>query len=447
MERDLTKGSVRKHLKYLAIPASIGFFFHTMYNVVDTYFAGLISTDALAALSLSFPLFFVLIAFSSGTSSGATSLISNALGRNEKEEAKIFAAQSISFSFILSIFITIFGLLSSPMLFRFMGAEDRYLKLTLDYMNIILYGTVTFLVGTVFNGIISSKGNLKPYRNFLISSFVFNLILDPWFMFGGMGIPPLGISGIAFATVLIQTCGTLYLLYCLFKTDLIDSNTWQNLIPSRKYYRELFWQCMPASFNMLTVSLGYFVLTYFVGTFSEEAVAAFGIGTRIEQIVLLPSIGLNIAALSIVGHNSGAMKFKRIYQTWRKGIHYGMMITFPGMLLIFFAAKPLMQMFTSDPLVVELGIPYLRIASFLLWSYVILFLSVACLQGMKKPIYGLILGLLRQAILPVPIIYIFIKNFNLGLSGVWWGNFIVTWSAAFVTLYYFGRVIKKKVQN
>src|SRR6476661_7979547 len=122
MSRDLTEAPVQGLIRKMALPASIGFFFNTMYNVVDTYFGGKISTEALAALSLSFPVFFLIIIFDSGTSTGTTAVLANALGAGEYDKAKKYAAQSLSFAFILAMVVTIVGLIFSPSIFRLLGA-------------------------------------------------------------------------------------------------------------------------------------------------------------------------------------------------------------------------------------------------------------------------------------------------------------------------------------
>jgi Na+-driven multidrug efflux pump len=136
----LTTEPIPELVRRIAIPASIGYFFNTMYNVVDTYFAGLISTQALASLSLSLPVFFIIIATGTGVSTGATALIANALGAGKREEARLYAAQAISFGILTALALTVFGLLVSPFLFRVLGAEGEYLSMVLDYMNTLFLG-------------------------------------------------------------------------------------------------------------------------------------------------------------------------------------------------------------------------------------------------------------------------------------------------------------------
>jgi Na+-driven multidrug efflux pump len=128
---DLTTQPIPKLIRQLAIPASVGYFFNTMYNVVDTFFGGLISTQVLAALSLSLQVFFIIIAVGTGISTGTTALIGNTLGAGNREEAKLLAIQGVSFSVLLSIVLTFIGIYSSPFLFSILGASGEYLQICL----------------------------------------------------------------------------------------------------------------------------------------------------------------------------------------------------------------------------------------------------------------------------------------------------------------------------
>jgi len=434
-EMDLTTDPIPVLVRKIAVPASIGFFFNTMYNVVDTYFAGFISTEALAALSISFPVFFIIIAMGTGISQGGTALIANALGEKDSEKAHHVCVQCLSFGILFAIGLTILGFAFAPLLFGVLGATGDYLELALDYMNVILAGTVFFVLQSILNASLNSQGDTKSYRNVLIAGFFLNCVLDPWFMFGGFGIPALGIRGVALATVVIQILGTVYLLRKLTATKLWEGLILSELVPSSSY-KEIARQGIPASLNMVTVAIGIFVITFFISQFSTEGVAAYGIATRIEQIVLLPTIGLNIAVLSLTGQNNGAKKFDRVRETWNTTMRYGLMMMAVGGFFIFFLPKPLMTFFTDDPVVVGHGVDYLRIATITLCSYVILFQTVSLLQGLKRPLYAIIIGVYRQIFAPCLVFYLLAFQYGFQETGIWWGIFLVTWSAAIITFFY-----------
>jgi len=201
---------------------------------------------------------------------------------------------------------------------------------------------------------------------------------------------------------------------------------------------------LPASVNMLTVGMGIFVITYFVSLFGKEAVAAYGSAMRVEQIVLVPSIGLNVSTLTLVAQNNGARLFDRINQTLRISLFYGAVLMGIGTVLVLVGANYLMTFFTDDPSVIRIGATYLRIDALVFYAYVVLFVHVAALQGMKRPLYALWIGLYRQIVAPAILFWSLIHVFETGLTGIWWGIFAVTWSAALFTLFYARRLIGRE---
>lgn len=427
----------------IALPASIGFFFNTMYNVVDTYFGGLVSTDALAALSLSFPVFFIIIALGSGISTGATALIANALGAKNEKEAKIYAIQSISFSVVVSLILTVSGRVVAPYLFGILGAQGEYLRIAVEYMNVILLGSVFFGLTFVINGILNAQGDTKTFRNFLIVGFFLNCLLDPVFMFGWLGFPTLGLAGVAWATVVIQVIGTIYMGKILVQRNIFNRENFPLLYPQKKYFKEIFKQGFPASLNTMTIAIGIFIITYFIAPFGKAGVAAYGIATRIDQIALMPTIGLNVAALTLVGQNNGARQFDRCLEIFKVVMRYGAWSALIGMVGVSILARQMMEFFTNDSEVIEIGVHYLRISIWVYGAYATLFIIMSVLQGLKKPNFALWIGAYRQIIAPIIFFYIFSQALGWKLDGVWWGIFAINWTAVVISILYAKKVFNK----
>ena len=440
---DLIRQPIPGLIRKLAIPASTGYFFNTMYNVVDTYFGGLISTQVLAALSLSLPVYFIIIATGTGLSTGTTALIANALGAEKRKEASLLATQGLTFGVLISFVLTGLGYFASPLLFMILGASDTYLATALVYMRTIFFGAAFFLLVYMLNAILTAAGDTRSFRNFLIAGFFLNIILDPWFIYGGLGIPALGVTGIALATVLIQLIGAGYLGIRVYKTGLVSSGTLKDYLPRVGPFRDIVTQGLPASLNMMTVGIGIFVITFFISAFGKEAVAAYGVAMRIEQIVLIPTIGLNVAALALVAQNNGAGRFDRVREVLGTALKYGAWVMTAGTLLVFMLARPLMALFTKDREVIGIGSTYLMIDSLVLYAYVILFVNVAALQGVMRPMFAVWIGLARQIVAPLVLFYLVTQVFDWGLLGVWWGIFSITWSAALFSFLYARRVLDR----
>ncbi|MDX6766567.1 MAG: MATE family efflux transporter [Candidatus Methylacidiphilales bacterium] len=426
----------------IALPASVGMLFNTLFNVTDTYCAGLLGTEALAALSLSFPLFFLLIAVGSGLGQGSTALLAHELGAGNPPAARRIFAQSLLVAFAAGGLLTVVGLLSAPWIFQLLGAHDTYLDTTLSYMNGILAGSVFFILTMAFNSALSAQGDTRSYRNFLITGFLANAALNPVFMWGLFGFPALGARGIALATVIVQMAGCAYLWTRVVHTEVFSNMTLGLFQPRADTLRQIAAQSIPAALNMMTIALGVFVITWFVKQFGREAVAATGIATRIEQLILMPVIGISTAMLSITAQNRGAGLPRRVREAWNLHILLGVVLMTGGGLLLGFYGRTVMRLFTDDAIVVAHGADYLWAAAFTLAAYPILFVTVFMMQGLKRPGYGLWLGLCRQVIGPIVIMNLLVFTLGWGLNGVWWGFCFVTWSAALSALFWGWRTVR-----
>ncbi|BBD07008.1 MATE family efflux transporter [Desulfovibrio ferrophilus] len=443
IDNSLTSCAIPECIRKIAIPASVGFFFHTMFNVVDTYYAGLIGTTAQAALSLAFPVFFVVISVGSGLQVGSTALIGAALGSGDRQQAGEYARQGLIFGLLTTILLTLIGLFGARPLFGLLGAQDEYLEACLQYMLPIFGLSIFPILIYVFNAVLQAQGDTKSFRNMLMASSAANIGLDPWFIYGGFGLPAMGITGIAAATILCQAVGALYLGTKAYRTGVYsvpDSGGW---FPKARPFADIARQSLPAGFNYVTIGLGIFIITYFVSRFGQTTVAAYGVATRVEQIVLMPTIGLNIATLTLTAQNLGANKLERVHEILRKALIYGAWMMLPGGIIVFLTAAPLMQAFTADPQVQAEGIHFLRIMAFLLYAYVVLFVSVAMLQGLKRPMFALWMGLWRQLIAPVTLFWMLTGVMDFGVAAIWWSIVAINSTAAVYSWAYARRVLTR----
>lgn len=448
---DILHGSVLPALVKMALPASIGFFFNTMYNVVDTYWAGSLSTDALAGLSLSFPMFGVLLAVAIGTSSGSSALIANYLGAGNEEESRKILAQALSFGAVLTLVLAVPVFLALRPILGILGGGDAAQEAALAYVQIIIGGGIFFVLNQVWNSGLQARGDTKTFRNVLVVSFLVNIGLDPLFMFGWSPagitiIPAMGVRGIALVTVLVQAGGIFYIARRGRAIGILKGLTAADFIPQKARFREILGQALPGMLSFLTMAAGTFVITGYVGRFGTAAVAGYGAAIRIEQIALIPTIGLNIALATMVGQSNGALKIDRIRKSYRVTLLLGLGIFLGLYPFIFLFGHRLIGVFNSDPDVMKVGTAYLRIQSVTFYSYVILFQANSILQGLKRPGGIFWIGLYRQLGAPLGIFTLLAFTFGMGVNGVWWGLAIVNWSAAVFTWWWSWRLIHQREQ-
>jgi len=427
---ELITKDIKKLIFQIAIPSSIGMFFNTMYNVVDTFYIGQISTEAISALTYSFMIFFMLLSISFGLSSAITAYVGGALGKHKRDMARIYASNGISLFMFISFVLSIVSFLLLDYIFVLMGASGKVLAYSLEYTYIILLGIVPMLIGLGANAVLIALGDTKSYRNILIIGFILNVILDPLFIYGFYFIPALGLSGVALATVLIQYITLMYMLYKLYRTKLFDIATFFRSIPNIKAFKQLITQAVPTSINMFLMSFGSIITMYFVSTYGFKAVAAFGIGYRVEQIILLPMLGLNTAVISIVSNNFGAKNFNRIDEVIHKALKYGYIMSAIGVVLIALFGKYMIMVFDTDTQVVDIAYIYIIFESFIFFAFITLFISVSTLQGIKNPFIIPYISFYRQIFMPLIFFSLVVNVFDLPIIYLWVSMLIIISSAA-----------------
>lgn len=440
--KNLLDENISSLLKQLAIPASTGMLFNTLYNVVDTFYAGFISTQAVSALTISFMVFFLIIGLGYGFSSAITAILGNSFGKRKNKLASIHAHKGLLFIPILGVFLTILGYIFAPSMFVLLGARDEYLQDAITYINPILFGTIFFMFNFSLNSILVALGDTKTYRNTLIFGFFANLVLNPLFMFGFLFIPAMGLSGISFATVLIQIINMIYMFYKVLQTKVIHFEKLSYFLPDFRVYKLFLTQGIPSSLNMLIMSIGSVILTYFVAQYGVMAVAGYGIAFRVEQLMLLPILGLSTAVLTIVSNNFGAKKYDRVIETLRISIKYGFILSTIGILILTIFGKFLISLFDSTAIVIDFGIKYLLVEIWIFYAYVLLFICVSTLQAIKQPKMILYIALYRQIIAKLLIAFVIVKLFELDFIYLWIGILVMIYSAAIFAYFYTNNLLK-----
>lgn len=449
VQQDLLRDPIPSLVRQIGVPASIGAIFTTLYNFVDTFWAGQLSTESLAALTPNFTIYLLVLVIGVGFSSGASALISNYIGAGDEKNSRCVFAQSIGYAICVQIVLTIVLMLLLRALFLFMGTEESVLPRALAYGTVIVAGGMAITFNQLFNAALSARGMSKPFRNALIIGFFLNLGFDPVLMFGvkigGMVIiPALEERGIALATIIIQSLTACYFLYQAVKIGALKGSKFTDFIPKFKFLKEIFSQVVPAMLDFLVLALGTLIITYFIGGYGKEVVAAYGTALRIEQFALIPNLGIMFALAAIVGQNNGAGSISRITESFKITLRYGVyiMIALYTPMIIF--GRQLLGIITDNAEVIRVGYNYLLIQGITFYSYIIMFQANSVLRGLKKPGMIVWMGIYRQGLGPVLIFTLLATGLGLREIGIWWGIVIVNWSAALITLWWTIRNIKKR---
>ena len=434
----LTKDPIWHLLRKVTIPASVGSLFQTFYNLVDTWFAGKISAEAIGAIAKSFPIYFTIIAVGVGIGAATNTLIGNSIGEKKEREASLYIAQSLIFSCVISIFVTLFGLNASNFLLKVMGSNFEGIVLTRKYLDIIFYGTFIVLIQISLNGTLNAQGDTKSYRNSLIFSFFLNIILNPLFIWGYGIIPGFGISGLAIATIISQLIGTIYLAYKVNNCKIREFLKPECFIPKLRFLKYLTSQSVPVMFSMLFIGVGIFNVLYFIGQFGDLATAGYGAALRIEQVILLPVIGLNTAVLSIGGQNFGARAYDRIRELYKKALVFGSFFMATAGVILFFGAEFFVSQFTNNVEAIKHGAIYLKIAALIGPIYPVFFITTALFQAVKKPLYSLYMSILRLSAFPFLSLWYVINVRGGDYKDIFYTIMATNWIMGIVVLIFIG---------
>lgn len=406
----------------MAMPIAIGMVFTTLYNVVDSYFAGLISTDALAGLTVSFTVFFMLISFGFGLNSALGALVGSAIGARQTAQARQLACQGLVYAGIVSAVMMGVGYLTAPVLVQAVSDPGGFRDLAIAYLHVLMLAAPTFLMAFAANGVLSAQGDAVSMQRAQIGAFVANIALNPLMIFGIPGIfPALGFNGIALSTLTSQSGVMFYILWRLLRSELLARCPRDCFWPRLRAFRDITALALPTASSMIIMLIGTFVVQLFLRDFGPDAVAAYGIGLRIEQMLLLPGLGLTIALLPIAAQNIGAGDFDRVREAFAFCCKAGLVLMLAAACLLWFAARPAMSIFTADPDVIRIGGNYLNVDGFILPFYLLLFAMNSLLQAMMRPMITLWIGICRQGLGIALFCALFVLVLEFDTWGVWFG--------------------------
>ena len=434
----LTEGSIVRALVRLSIPVVLANILQTAYQITDTFWVGRLSAEAVAAVSLSFPISFLMIAFGSGLPIAGAVLIAQYKGRGDVRAMNHVAAQTLLMVLAVSIVTTGVGFAFSEPLMRFMGAEPDVLSDAVTFTQYTFLGFVFVFGFYVYQSLMRGLGVVQIPLYIVLVTVILNLALDPLFIFGWGPIPALGVAGAAMATLMTQALATLigfiHMYYSRegFQLHLHDFRPdWQ-----------LIWKCFrlgaPASAEGTARALSFSLMTLLVASFGTVPIAAFGTAMRVINFVMIPAMGFSMATSTVVSQNIGAGKLDRAERTnWVAALMSFVVLQGIG-IPIFIWARPLITFFVPEGgESIDVAVYFTRMFSLTLGFVGIQQVITGTLRGAGNTAAALAQAIVTQWVMRFPLAYVLAYHSWLGVDGIWWAMSVSNPLGALLTVVWF----------
>lgn len=410
---NILQGNLTKGLITLSAPIIFAMFFHSLLSIVDTFWVGKIGATAVAAISVSWPIIFILIALAAGISTGCSALVARFVGSKDLASASRVAQNSLIIGVVFAVVLTILGLLSISTLFRFLGTSGELHTQAVAYTNIIFYGTTFSILMFILGSVLRGEGDTKTPMKIGVGINILNMILDPILIFGfGWGV-----QGAAIATVVSTLAGLVAYLSYFWQGKSLVKIVFNKLEYSQKLIYEILFIGIPASLRNITNAIGVFFVLKIITTYGSAVVAAYGIAFRVEMFGVLPVVAIALSTVTMVGQNLGANNLPRAKMSGWISASLGAAIMAIFGILVYVFAKPIIGFFNSEADVIFYGTQALKIkAPVFLFSALVTTLSAA-FQAFGKSHYSFFMTVFR-VVLMLALAYWF--NTIWGVLGVWW---------------------------
>lgn len=439
---DLTKDPILPTLAKLTWPMIFGMLGSVLFNLADTWFLGQVGVDELAAMGFTFPAVMFVSSVAAGVGIGTASLFSRVIVVKKLAEVQRYSMSVFILALIVIVIFIAIGLATIKPLFGLLGAETDIIPLIADYMVIWYWAVFLVVIPMVGNNMIRATGNTFAPGMIMVFGNVINIILDPLFIFGPGPFPEMGIRGAALATAISMGLTCILSLYILIKKERLLVLVRPAFKEMLNVWRQVLGVGLPASMAILITPLSIGFITRILAGFGADAVAAFGVVSRLEMFAFTLIYALGSVLTVFAGQNWSAGKPERL----RRGIRISALFSlslggFFFMIAQLFAPE-IASAFTDSTSVIDITASYLAIVSFSYGFQGILMLCTSSLDGINKPLVSFSLSLLRMLMLYVPLAWITSEIF--GLTGIFWSAFAANIVGGGAAWFWLRNIISKK---
>lgn len=435
---NLVEGPVLRSLINLSLPIVFAQLLQTAYQLTDTFWVGRLGEDAIAAVSISFPIIFLMMSLGGGLSIAATVLTAQFKGKGDKGKVNYIAAQTLLMMLFLSLLISFSGYFLSEYLVNLAGVEDAVIAEAVNYLRITFVG-ITFQFGFfIFQALMRGVGEVKIPLYIVLSSVILNLLLDPLFIFGYGPIPGHGVTGAAFSTIGTQLIATLVGIYILINGRYQIKLLKGNFKPDIPLMLKVVKLGYPSSIEQSTRASSLTIMTLLVSSFGTTAVASYGIGIRILSFVIIPAIGMSMATSTLVGQNIGAGKLERTESITKTASLLSFVILSIIGLIFFIFARELSSFFVpEEKTVIDATTTFVRIMALTFGLIGLQQVLNGTFMGSGNTLIPMFLSIFTLYIIQLPIAYLLSKYTSFTIKGIWWAIPITNIIAAIISIYYY----------
>lgn len=441
------EGSIPRALVTLAVPIIFANLLQTGYQLTDAFWVGRLGASAVAAVSVSFPVTFLVIALGSGLAMAGAVMAAQYLGAGRQDMVNHVAAQTMLMVALTSVVFSALGWLLAPSLLRLLGVAPEVYAGALGFLRVSFVGIIFVFVYAMFQALMRGVGQTRIPLYIVAGTVVLNFVLDPLFIFGWGPVPGQGVMGAAYATLVTQALAAGLGMLVFLRGRHGIALRWRGFKPDPAYLKRAFFLGIPGSVELSTRALGLMVMSFLVASFGTLTIATYGVGSNILQVVTIPVMGVSMAVSTLVGQNIGAGNIERAERiTWLGTVASFLLLSVLGA-IAWFCAPWLVRFFIpDDPQVIASGAHFIRIMC-LAWGGIgVQLCIVAAFRASGNMLGAMIIAMVSQWMIQFPLAYVLARHTRLGADGLWWSFPVTNIAVALISVAWFARGSWKTVR-
>ena len=438
----LTSGPIKKHLIRMTIPMIYGIIGMIAFNLVDTYFIGQYGDKELAAIGFTMPVVFIINGIIFGLGTGASAVISKAIGNNDIDRVRRVTTDALSLGLILVIIVSIAGSFTIEPVFSLMDVDAELMPLVKEYMQVWYWGAAFVVIPMLGNNAIRATGDTKTPSNIMLIAVAANFIMDPLFIFGFGPIPEMGLQGAALATVFSRGITFFVALYILYYREKMITFRIPSAGEGLASWKSILYIGLPNGLTNIIAPLGMGIITKIVASYGHDAVAGITVTQRVEAFALAVLMALGSALGPIIGQNWGAKKFDRVQRSVSYSIKFGLAYGLFVAIILWFSAGTIASLFNDDPDIIGIISLGLSIVPMSYTLISILMISNVTINILNQPVIASVMMLSRIFGVLVPLIYL--GSYLYGIEGIFIAVAATNISVGIISYFILMKVIKRE---